>query len=390
MKIGIITELSDDIINYGNCLQAYALNYYVRSVMRDAQVETIKVRHSMSNTLRTRKMPVYVIGIKLWNRIRRRIWEGGNFPEREGRRRAFVAFSSGNIPQYKDTLTYEDFAGLDYDIYIVGSDVVWIQFRYSINRIKFLDFSGKKAFQRISYAASFGRDWIPEENKAAICDCLREFKAISVRERSSVQLLRSIGVEECICTLDPTLLLEKAQWERLEVRPGEIADARYVFVYLLGEDIDQYREVERLCREKDIKIVTIPYTSGRRNKSGHKLGDIQVWECSPQNWIWMVHHAEYVVTDSFHGLAFSTIFKRKFVAVERKRSSLGNRVTEFLRMIGQEDKFVQINRLDSWDGLEWDYEEIEKRIDVERKRSTEYLRRSFVSIGSENGQEELL
>lgn len=374
MKIGIITELSDNSVNYGNCLQAYALNYYVRSIMRDAQVETVKTKHSLNNSLWTKRRVIPVIVDKVWRRIKKKIWR---IEGREIRRKTFIDFSMENIPQCKYTLKYEHFVDLDYDVYIVGSDVVWAQFRYYINRIKFLDIPVRKSFKRISYAASFARDWIPEENKNAIYNCLRKFENISVREKSSVELLRSIGIEECTYALDPTLLLSKEEWEKMEVQPVEVNNERYVFVYLLGEDIDQYREAERLCHKEGIKTVVIPYASGERAKWGHITGDIQIWECGPQNWLWLVHHAEYVVTDSFHGLAFSTIFKRKFVAVERKKSNLGNRLIDFLCTIGQENKFVQIDRLASWDELNWDYEEIGRRIDIERKHSIEYLRKSL-------------
>ena len=377
MKVGIITELSDDIINYGNCLQAYALNYYVRSVMKEAQVETLKVQHSLSNRFQTKRMSIPVSAEKVWRRIKGKIYTREAFPGREVRRKTFIDFSTSNIPQCKGTLKYEDFANSDYDIYIVGSDVVWMQFRYSINRIKFLDLPVKKSFKRISYAASFARNWIPEENKNAIYNCLRKFDSISVRERSSVELLRSIGIEECTYALDPTLLLSKEEWGKMEVQPVGVNNERYAFVYLLGEDICQYREAERLCHREGIKTVVIPYASGERAKWGYITGDVQIWECSPQNWLWLVHHAEYVVTDSFHGLAFSTIFKRKFVAVERKKNNLGNRLIDFLCTIGQENKFVQIDRLASWDGLDWDYEEIDKRIDAERRHSMEYLERSL-------------
>lgn len=374
MKIGIITELSDNVINYGNCLQAYALNYYVRSVMKNARVETIKVKHSLSNSFWTKRMVIPVIVDKGWCRIKKKIWR---MKGRGIRRKTFIDFSIENIPQCKDTLKYEDFTNLDYDIYVVGSDVVWLQFMSYINRIKFLDLPVKKTFKRISYAASFARDWIPEENKNAIYNCLRKFENISVREKSSVELLHSIGIEKCTYALDPTLLLRKEEWEKMEVRPVEVNNEKYAFIYLLGEDIEQYREAERLCHEEGIKTVVIPYASGERDKCGHLTGDIQIWECSPQNWLWLVHHAEYVVTDSFHGLAFSTIFKRRFIAVERKKSNLGNRITDFLCTIGQENKYVQIDRLASWDDLDWDYEEIDRRIETERRHSVEYLKKSL-------------
>ncbi|MCM1219370.1 MAG: polysaccharide pyruvyl transferase family protein [Lachnospiraceae bacterium] len=377
MRIGIITELSDDVINFGNCLQAFALNYLVRSLLENAQVETIKVCPAMSNTLRTKRLPINVFLSKVWVRAIRKIRKRADFPQRAMRKSIFVHFAADKIPQCKTEMKYENFADQDYDAYIVGSDVVWSQYRYGINRVKFLDFQGKKPFKRIAYAASFARDWIPEENKSAIYRCLKEFDAISVREKSSIQMLRSLGIEECVHVLDPVLLFETQEWEKLEIKPEEMKEEKYVFIYLLGEDIYQYQQIEKLCHQEKIKMVTIPYASGITTKMEYDFGDIQLWTCSPQNWLWLVHHAEYVITDSFHGLAFSVIFNQKFIALERAKSNINNRLTDFLNTIRQGDKQLQIDKISLWKELSWNYTEINQIIEEKRKFSIEYLKKAL-------------
>lgn len=377
MKIGIITEFSEDAVNYGNSLQAYALNYFVRKLTGTAQVETIRVSPSWGISLWTKRVPARVVLWNAWAIFKRKVCNGDGFPEREARRSAFVEFAGNNIPQSGSRITYGEMAQQDYDIYIVGSDVVWAQHRYGINRLKFLDFQGKKPFRRISYAASFGRDWIPEENREAVGRCLKCFDAVSVREKSSVQMLHSMGMEGCVYAVDPTLLLTAEDWEEIEAVPDEVKEEQFVFVYLLGADIRQYREIERVCRKEGLKMAVIPYASGKRNGADREIGDIQVWECSPSNWVWLVHHAEYIVTDSFHGLAFSTIFGKKFLTVERTGSSLGNRLTDYLNTIAQEDKLVQMDEVESFSAFEWDYDLIAGRIAEAREKSVSYLARSL-------------
>ncbi len=377
MKIGIITEFSEDTVNYGNSLQAYALNFFLRQWMGTAQVETIRIRPSWSMSLWTKRVPARVVLWNAWSIFKRKVCNGDGFPEREGRRNAFMEFTGNHIPQSSGRIAYEEMAQQDYDAYIVGSDVVWSQHRYGINRLKLLDFQGKAPFRRISYAASFGRDWIPEENREAVGRCLGCFDAVSVREKSSVQMLRSMGVEGCVHALDPTLLLTAEEWEGVEAEPEEIKGERFVFVYLLGADVRQYREIERVCRNAGLKMAVIPYASGKRNGEDREIGDIQMWECSPPNWVWLVHHAEYIVTDSFHGLAFSTIFRKRFLVVERTGSNLGNRLTDYLNTIAQADKLVQMDKVESLADFEWDYGLIAGRIAEAREKSVDFLTRSL-------------
>lgn len=378
VKIGIISEFSTTTTNYGNNIQAYALNRYLCAAYSGHQIETIFFQNG-NKSKRT-----FYIGLIL-RKIKFIIGGLGKRGKEEytdsyfllQRRKAFQKFVRKNIPLCPEPMDWELLNHSDYDLFIVGSDVVWSQWHYSINRIKFLDFTNKKNAKKASYAASFGRDWIPRENRKWLRRYLSDFLCVSVRERSSVQLLESIGVANAVHTLDPTLLIDADEWSCMESRPDGISDAPYAFVYLLGMNIEQRRQVERLCRKEKFIIVTVPFAGGIENEADKTFGDVRLMNCSPEEWIWLIHHAEMILTDSFHGTVFATIFKKKFLVIRRECDvhtvDINNRMDDYLRTIDQSDKKVDLSDLDSLSDKIWDYHRISFLLSEKKKESKQYL-----------------
>lgn len=306
----------------------------------------------------------------------------------------------------------------DYKVMIVGSDVVWQQNRGCIRKAKFLYFDRKQEPQnivRVAYAASFGNNFIPKENVKIITKCLSDFKAISVREKSAVDLLESVGLENVVHVCDPTLLLSKEQWIEIEREPcfqGSLArdisiqnlSKNYCFAYLLGQDENQRKAIIDFCKRKGLWLVTVPYIKGyikngvnskvsqtipgyTQNSSESALdcfGDIQIVDCSPQEWIWLIHHADYVMTDSFHGLVFSTIFNIKFITLKRAgKIDMNIRLSDYLDLLGEKDKCLgtdEMYDLDKLDLLTWDYEKIHNKMDAFIMRSKNYLKIALSDI----------
>ena len=377
MKIGIISEYTTSTINYGNCLQAYALNHYIQSLCVDAEVQTIVIRHSYKDKILTSRIPISALWKKAFQRIGRFFNNEGNFPERESRKKQFLKFENEYINMSDTSLEYTDIEHSDYNFLIVGSDVVWIQGRYYINRIKFLDFNFHNPIKRVAYAASFGDDYIPEENKNDIRRCLKQFDNISVRESTTVEMLKRLGIGDARATLDPTLLVAACEWSNLEMEPKGVGGTKYVFVYLQSPNLSQYKMIEKICHEKNLQIVSITFASGRKNKLDRAFGDICLWDASPQNWIWLMHHAEYVITDSFHGIVFSTIFRRKFVPVQRNDGHLMNRLTDYLNTIQYEAEPLVSNNPGLLEYGNWDFDTFDYNLDKKRKESIDFLKEAL-------------
>ena len=376
MKIGIITCFDLKNVNFGNRLQTYALNAYLNNIIEDVSAETLYFQ-DFKDFKRTKKEPLY-------KRVSRKVRRDFLYKKKnqlptllEKRLRRFNAFSIKNTKLIDHPLEKEELFNLDYDLFLVGSDVVWYQWDYGIRPIKLLDFETFKHVPKVSYAASFGNDYIPSENRKELIRCFKSYHKISVREQSSVKLMANLGRVDAVHVMDPTLLLSSQEWTRLEksVDISEISEQKYIFVYLLSTEKKDRENIERLAQKKNLKILTVPYASGTLNSSDVDFGDYQLTDCSPEEWLWLIHHAAFVITDSFHGVAFSVNYHTPFIVTTRKEKfEMTNRLKDFLQTISQEDKFVDLSQLTDLNVLNWNFDNIGQRLLPKIEFSKHYLK----------------
>lgn len=373
-KIGIISHLSNDTLNYGNRLQAYALNNYL---IKNFECEaTSLIIDFYEKQITFKKSPIWFI-----QRVVKKVKEKFN-PVSESFNARF-SLRLKNCQEFTNktrTLNISDFGDLenvDFDVLIAGSDVVWSQVDFGVDRIRFLDFKLSNPYKKFSYAASFGQNWIPSQNRKYVKKYLNDFDAISVREKSSLELLKSIGIDNAVHTCDPTLLLTAEEWTSVSEPVQEITE-KYIFVYLLGKDEKQRKAIKELAKQKDLKIATIPHANNIYNPVDDNFGDYKIMNAGPESWVWLIKNAEYVITDSFHGSVFSTIFSKKFLVTKRHwEQDINMRMTDFLDTIDEQDKFVDITAVGSLDDFIWDYEKIYKITDEFIEKSKEYLEKAL-------------
>jgi len=378
MKVGIISQFNRTNVNYGNKLQAYALNRYLTGKMPNDSIISLFFLDYGKNIITQNESCFELFTCKV-RRIPQKITGVGKQSKLViNRLKRINKFSEKNINIPDKPWTWDDLENSNFDIVIVGSDIVWGQSRGRVNRKFFLDFEGKKKFVKVSYAASFGRDWIPKENIDTIKMYLDSFSNISVRESSSVKLLSEIGINDVKYCVDPTLLISGDEWRLIENKPdGE--SGKYIFVYLLGRGKEERKFALNLAKLLKLNIVTIPFATGEKNHVDEIFGDIRLLDCSVEEWIWLIDHAEYIVTDSFHGSVFSTIFRKKFIILARKyEENINNRIIDFLNNIGQSNKlFSSFNNINLFD-LEWNYDEIYSKLDPLINYSKEFLQNAVI------------
>ena len=382
-KIAIISELSNKTMNYGNRLQTYALNKYLSS--NDFADEV----HSLILNFENRK---YILVEKIIYELKMLIKRILGFLRiikskkvslsRENETSMFEKRLS-NSQRFTRRITTKEIDSLEqmqnenYDTVVVGSDIVWKQERVAVDRMRFLDFELKNPFKKISYAASFGGVLIPKNSKKYIKKYLDDFQAISVREKVSVGLLEGIGVENAVHVCDPTLLLTKEEWSAV-AEPVKGIQEKYIFVYLLGKDIEHRNSIEKLASKNSLKVVTIPHANDNYDDVDDNFGDYREMDASPENWIWLIKNAEYVITDSFHATVFSVIFSKKFLVAKRYWiQDINVRMTDFLETIGEQDKFVDISSVESLDDFAWNYEKIFSITEEFIVNSKEYIKKTL-------------
>lgn len=380
MKVGIITEPAmRNNINQGNALQTFALNYYLRTRYPDDIIETLFFGIGQLSKLKV-TMSIETIK-KVINRVHREKPQEENsiretlLRERKNRVTGFVLQNVTLSPEHYD---FESLCKSDYDLFVVGSDVVWGQLPHGVNRIKFLDFENSHHAGRVSYAASFGRDWIPRQNIAVVKRFIKRFDYISVRENSSVKMLNNLSINRVEHVVDPVLLLNRDDWTKREEKPVEIEfdlnSERYVFAYLLGDNNNQRLQISKYAQSEKMRLVTVPFITGIYNDYDELFGEINVMDCSPENFLWLIHHADMVFTDSFHCLVFSTIYERKFMTLKRTWvQDINNRLVDYLATIGQLDKFADSLHYDAINLKEWNYDSINTKLDDLIEKSQLYI-----------------
>ena len=309
-KVAIMTINS---FNFGNRLQNFALQKTIESL--GYSVETIRRTGYMwdDNSLTT----------KIGDMIKRFLGtQKGLFIRFD---KQYITYSSyiASPNHINDNIDNE------YYCFVTGSDQVWNPYySHRVGSADLLFFTpGRK---RISYAASFGVDAIPFEKKEYFRSALKDFKAISVRESSGVSIVSELINRKAFLALDPTLLLNKTEWEKVSVRPRREPKNRYILVYTLGAlpaYIDSY--INKYSKKHGLTIYDISQlsTTGKSTAIG------------PSEFLWLINHAEHVVTDSFHATVFSIIFHKKVRTFQREGLDMSSRIRSLAQMIGVGDHF---------------------------------------------------
>lgn len=336
-RVGILTEFHKTH-NYGGSLQAYALSEYLNSIGYDAEQVSYVLRSSRPDPkkLTVKRLKRAFDLLELRQYLIRKV--GGYFFRKEICRRnlAVERFNEESVRHSQKIYTASVLDSCtDYDIYVVGSDQIWNPDWYEM--AFFLDFvpKGKK---KLSYAASIGKKELTPEQQEVFREKLADFTAVSVREQDAVGLLKELSPVPVVQTLDPTLLLTREQWD--EVCSERLISEKYIFTYFLGADTNQRKVATEFAKKKGLPIVTLPYLEGLFRKCDVSFGNKKLYDISPADFISLIKHAEYVLTDSFHACVFSSIYQKEFFAFQRLgHAGMGGRLYSLTKLFHSEDHF---------------------------------------------------
>lgn len=331
--------------NFGACLVAYALQTAIERCGSKAQV----INYRPEKKARP-----------FSGAFRRERAAGRNF---EKFRRRFLNLT--RVCRNMDDLS-ELNASLD--SFVVGSDQVW-RFRYVYRFLQeYLLAFAAPSKTLFSYAASFGTDFWEGNDQATeiMREKLLRFNRVSVRGESGIAICREAFGSEAVRVLDPTLLLSAADYAPIIKESQLKLPGRYVAKMILDETPEAAAEVERLAKEKGWEVVDI---YGSRKKIGGK----EAMLCRPVgDWLKLLQNADYVVTDSFHCVCFSLIFEKQFICVVNPERGI-SRLDSLLGIFGLRDRLIDSLKGFRPDGRETDYRQIERLLQVERKKAYRYL-----------------
>lgn len=308
MKVGILTFHSAD--NYGSVLQTFALQEYCGSLMGEGRPDIIdfipegqKERYRLFSPVRS---PRNIVG---------NILKAPLFNIYYNRKKTFAAFrkkyfslsslQTSNEEEITEYLTR-------YKMIIVGSDQVWNPDCVDFSKVYMLD--GVKMPFKVSYAASLNEEKI--QDKEWYINCVNDFDHVSVREQSSMRYLRQLGLDTfgeafkpITVAVDPTLLIDAEIYRRIAA--PKIVQGEYIFAYSVYNNPEWIDWLEQVASKTELPIVVM-YTGSHSYKLKKNKSIVFAKDQSPESFLSGVMNAKYVITNSFHGTAFSIIFKKDF------------------------------------------------------------------------------
>ncbi len=347
-KVAVITYCEWN--SYGSICQAYGLKKTIESL---GCTETIYKTFRMESPLRKRvkkslkSIAKYLLTLPHLKKINRIYKNNSAFIDEN-----FSICYYNGYEDLKDSVPEADF-------YLTGSDQVWNP--DEIRKEMFLDFNtGQKP--RISYAASFGSQKMSEENRRYIEKSLNTFDVISVREKSMISIIKDMDPDlNPQVHIDPTFLLPADEWVKCSSERKDIPK-KYILVYALYWNSELNKELAALSETTDLPVVSVQL--GKRAIYCQKT----LLDSDVREFLWLIKNAEYVITSSFHGLAFSIIFNKKFSAAINPDAP--SRLKDILECFSIDN--CGIRELPS--GFSADYKSVNKKIEEEREKGIGYLR----------------
>lgn len=359
MKTGILTFHS--AYNFGASLQAWALQTTLEKL--GAQPYIINYRPAIIDNLYN---PLAnKTGLKKSRLLRRMI-----NPEQMQRVTKYEGFIQNELHLIGEAHSYEELQNENFalDACIVGSDQVWNVQHTGGDSAYFLDFFGGNV-KKISYAASIGTDYILPSYYEEFRMGLQKFDHISVRESSAVPVLGDLTDKPIQVVLDPTLLLDVEEYEKIKNKVHY--DEKYILVYMM----EYNPKVVELANYAS-RLLGIPVVQRRPKKIF--MNELKsCYTYTPGEFLSCVEQAEMVITNSFHGTVFSILYGKPFVSM--LHTDTGSRTVDLLQTLGLEshllidsDKRAFIDKMNFSNK-----KEVHEKINVNRKKSLDFLKSSL-------------
>jgi hypothetical protein len=284
-KIGLLTFHRAN--NYGAVMQAYSLKISLQKLGAEAKIiNYLSPKIEEQRTLNFNKFSLKKLFKIPFNCILNKRFSSF--------RKMFLTDTPKYIKKDLEKLT-------DYYAFITGSDQVFNPSGSNFDSAYFLSFAKKS--KKYSYAASFGKSFLSDKDKKFIAPLIKDFSDLSVRENIGIEIIRNLTGQKSSVNLDPIFLLNKEEWTKIAKQTKE---KDYILVYLMNNDGRILKFIDKLAHELKLKIIII--TTVVKDFFTSKNTIIP----NPQEWLGYFINAKYIVTNSFHGTAFSINFNKNF------------------------------------------------------------------------------
>lgn len=363
MKIYIATY--HNAINFGAQLQSYALQKCLSDMGYDNELIAIKSHKATVNKsvkAKIKRCMNFIYNIIHGHAIKKSVQLFEDFAEK----------------YHKTTKEYESYEQLKSNpptgnaVYLSGSDQVFNPI--AMKPEFFLQF-GDKATRRISYAASVAVNAVPKGKEEIFKKYISDFDEISIREKDSVKLLESYTDKAINVNIDPCLLMDKSEWEKIsnEKIVERLKNKPYVLVYTIYRAEWISKQLKKIKEQTGWKIVQI--SNGGLTRTYH---DVNIIDAGPSEFLGLLKHAEMVVSSSYHGCVFAQIYRKPFYAILNPDAP--GRIKSMLELFGTENRTLHENDKIT---LDTDYTYMDKKLKEEQKKSLHYLKKAIEGKNAE-------
>ena len=369
-KIAIVTLYGN--VNFGNKLQNYAVQRYFEQM--GFEVVTLPCSQQLC--------PSHDVNMFV-RRIAHRCLQSLGFEKDRVKRQLRLKKRQEYIKEFSDMyiklapdIGYSRINGkLDIDYFATGSDQVWHYAKRDKKALEYYFLPFAAPTQRLTVAPSFGFDEFPQNYLRTYKKGLEGFENLSVREERGAELIKELTGKDATVLLDPTMLIDILEWLKILKKPLQFVDDNYIFVYTLGGFKGEVKEKTcKLANDLGLRIIDIM-----------DIDSDYYIHTRPDEFLYWIHNARLVVTDSFHASVFSILFNRPFVVTERSDiKGMGSRLdTLFNKFKITGRHFDELK--DGFDNagavrdelFAVDYSSVPEVLKAERKKAEEFYKKCF-------------
>ena len=370
-KIGIITFHNS--YNCGSMLESYAIQHWLNKNGYNAEIidyasEGQKNLYAVfEKHLSLRSIVKNLILMPHYRRLK-------------NNNKEYEKFKNTFYKKSKPISSRTELESTNYDILVAGSDQIWNTTIADFDYAYYLDFS--KTAKKIAYAPSFGaRDpkvYCDKEQFDKLASLLGDFDYYSIREKNGQKWLKEEFNIDAEVLLDPTLLLDVSDYKELESDYSKYENRKYIFFYCTIFNSKVYKLVKQISKKYNLDVITWnakSYYKWGAGRFGFELVDFE----TPSLYLKLIKDAQLVITTSFHGTIFSTLYEKKFFTI-KNGDMFGDddRVKTLVDFLGLQDRLIEMDFDDNFDYLQdIDFTEEKEKIKPLQAKSERFLRNAL-------------
>lgn len=370
-KVGILTFHCSD--NFGAMLQAYGLLTRLRKEGFDAFIVNYAPAFLTGRDwflpYFPAKSPGRRLDVFLWG-LKRNLLAGRTW---RARRRLMAGFRTAHLTgKDRPIRSIRGLARVKADLLIVGSDQIWNPaLTFGLRAAYFGAFQNSRVRKTVAYAASFGADTLPKGAEPEFEKLLASVHRVSMREKAAAEYVSARFGRKAVHVVDPVFLLSGEEWRAVAKHPqGDLEKGGFLFYYETEPCEPLRQAAARLSREKGLAVIAL---SANENRWG-RWPFCGVWAAGPAEFLGWLSAAEYVFTNSFHGLAFSILLHKPFYICNH--GTVGARIKSLLETTGLTGRMAAGGYAPDIDGpINWT--EVETLLQAHRQQSVEFLLQSL-------------